>query len=982
MNGCTTALRGLLLFSLFPGVPLVCEAATLSGNAQDAQGKPVASLIVFIVDRQTNNRIPVATNQKGNFTAELPKGHYVVYAEQENRTTFLVFLSLDSKERRHLRIQVTEKGVRAMELTAPREETGAPDPPIEADPSLATIRDYRVQETEPARTNVPGPRSIAEIVNPFSAKRIGRFHGSLYEFLRNDNFDARNFFDPVGEPLPEYKRNQFGVTFGALLSSKLNLLGTYEGLRIIQGSTLVSHVPDPAMKRGDFSALATQLRDPVSGLPLEANRIPESRIHPVAKRLLHLIPDPNQPDPDRNYVNNKPVVRNRDSFSLRFDSQLSDASKIFVRYELSDADDSSANFLPAFGSIRKGRDQAASVSFTRKLTNRLLGSLRLDFSRNEDVLRSVNAGKADLLGSLGISGLSVADPQDEGYPDFRFSGYASFGDAVFPITGVNNRMSWDVALTYAPEDHSIRIGGGFAAHQTNNNRSDGLRKGRFAFDGYYSGDAFADFLFGFPDTASRGVGSDRADLRRKSWYLFVSDEWKISPNLSLNTGLSYNYASPYRSVGNNVSGFFPLLFEPPLDGEIVIAGSERAHQLGLNGAGKGGLVFPDRNDWGPSLGFAYSPFGRNRLVLRSSYSTFYSPVGAGFFVNNLARNFPFYFVETAQSSVDRAGLNLATPFESNVAAELGVRGIDPHLRTPYIQSWHLIAQNESFQHWNFSASYQGSKGTHIAQILAANVPLPGPGDIQPRRPNPNFGRFAILTASGSYTAHALRLSAERRLVEGLALKSEFAWNRTLNDLYRSFPSNPRNLRAERGPADSIPARELFLSYIFDLPFGKDGKFSRDSPGWVQKIAGGWRLSGITRVQTGAPYNVLLPGDPGNDGVASDRPDRLGPGTLDPSKRSVNQWFAVSDFAAPQAYAFGNSGRNILAGPRYHNWDVSVIRQARLSNGHLFEFRLELFNAFNHVNFEQPYAVFGTSLFGKIFGARRAREIEVALRYSF
>jgi len=119
MNGCTTALRGLLLFSLFPGVPLVCEAATLSGNAQDAQGKPVASLIVFIVDRQTNNRIPVATNQKGNFTAELPKGHYVVYAEQENRTTFLVFLSLDSKERRHLRIQVTEKGVRAMELSAP-----------------------------------------------------------------------------------------------------------------------------------------------------------------------------------------------------------------------------------------------------------------------------------------------------------------------------------------------------------------------------------------------------------------------------------------------------------------------------------------------------------------------------------------------------------------------------------------------------------------------------------------------------------------------------------------------------------------------------------------------------------------------------------------------------------------------------------------------------------------------------------------------
>src|SRR6266540_1159528 len=159
---------------------------------------------------------------------ELPKGHFMVYAEQENRTTFLAFLSLDSKEQRHLRVQVTEKGVRAMELTeaVPREEAGRTDPLIEADPSLATIRDYKVQETEPARTNVPGPRSIAEIVNPFAAKKIGRFHGSLYEFHRNDNFDARNFFDPVGEPLPEYKRNQFGLTLGMSLPQNLSLFAT------------------------------------------------------------------------------------------------------------------------------------------------------------------------------------------------------------------------------------------------------------------------------------------------------------------------------------------------------------------------------------------------------------------------------------------------------------------------------------------------------------------------------------------------------------------------------------------------------------------------------------------------------------------------------------------------------------------------------------------------------------------------------------
>ncbi len=369
---------------------------------------------------------------------------------------------------------------------------------------------------------------------------------------------------------------------------------------------------------------------------------------------------------------------------------------------------------------------------------------------------------------------------------------------------------------------------GVSAIQANNNRSDGLRRGRFSFNGYYTGDAFADFLLGLPDTASRGIGSDRSDLRRRTWSAYARDEWKVGPRLSLSYGLTYSYFPPFRSLRNNVSGFIPLLFDPPQDGEIVIAGSENAKHLGLGGAGKGGLVLPDRNDLAPSFGVAYRPTGSNRLVLRTSYSLAYSPLGRDSFVSYLGRNFPFYYVQTALSPVDQASLDLGNPFATTVPAELSVRGIEPTLRTAYIHYWQLGLQNEIFRQWKLEMWYQGSKGVHMARAIAANVPLPGPGAVQPRRPNPDFGRFNILTGSGAFTRQSLDLALERRLSNGMSLKSGFDWQVSLGDTFYGNPSNPRNLAAERAQSDYPPARQLYLNYIIDLPFGKTGRLRAES----------------------------------------------------------------------------------------------------------------------------------------------------------
>ena len=954
-------------------------AATLLGRATDAQGNALRDLHLQLVNLETVRKITVATDERGTFRLELEPGDYAVYADEAGAIRLLAQITLKPTEQRFLDVRNVDGELRAETKEEVRVQDLHQQEQADMDPALAAIRDYEVHT--PVKGDAP-LRAVAEIVNPFAAKKGGRSHGSVYEFHRNDNFDARNFFDPVGQALPEYKRNQFGFTAGAKLARELNLFGTYDGLRIIQGSTLLTHVPTAAIKRGDFGGLATALRDPLTREPLPGNRIPQSRIHPVAARLLPLLPDPNRPEPDRNFVNNHPVVLNRDMFTVRLDYAPAQGSNLFSRYLRSSGDDALAHALPELGSVRRDRDQELALSYSHRVTNRWLATCTVEFGRNTDFIGSVNAGRNGLLESLGIAGLGPVDPAEEGYPDFRLSGYASFGDSGLPVTSTNNRLSFDGSLTFSPANHSVRLGGGRTAYQMNDYRTEGLRRGRFSFNGYYSGDAFADFLFGVPDSAARGVGSDRADLRRKNWYLFGRDQWRLGPRLTLSFGLTYNYYPPYRSVHERISTFHPLLMDPPLEGEFVVVGTERASVLGFDAAGQGGLVFPDRNDWSPSVGVAYRPFGSNRLVLRGSFGISYSPLSGGYFASYLGHNFPFYYVQTAQSPIDRAEIDLETPFTAAVVAELGVRGIEPRLRTGYLESWQWTVQTEAFQNWHLEASYEGSRGVHMPRLLYGNVPRPGPGTVQTRRPNPNFGRFTILTGSGAYTRHALELGAERRLAGGVSIKSDFTWNRTLNDLFRGFPSNPRDLRAERGRADFIPARDLSLNYIVDLPLGRGARFLGDLPGWANRFVGGWRFSGITRFRDGYPFDLSQPGDANNDGLAEDRPDRLGSGELDPSTRSIDAWFALDDFAAPEPYGFGNAGRNILVGPAYQNWDFSLIKQNRFADGQMIEFRVELFNAFNHTNFELPYTVFGTSSFGKIFGASRAREIEVAVRYSF
>jgi hypothetical protein len=824
-------------------------------------------------------------------------------------------------------------------------------------------------------------QSIIEIINLFGAKKKSRLYGSLYEYHRNDNFDARNFFDPVGQKLPEYKRNQFGGTLGISLSDQLTMFASYDGLRINKGSTVLSHIPTPQMKNGDFSGLQKQLVNPWTGAGFQGNIIPESMFSPVSMKLLETIPNPNRNDPVRNFANNLPQVQNMDSIEVRADYELGDNSKVFAEYAISDANEIAVKSLPSFGLNSRGRDQNLSIEFVRNFSPQLVLSIDAGYDRAADTILSVQAGKKGLLALLGIAGVGTLDDLDEGYPDFDISGYTGLGSGQSPRIAFNNVFELSGKLGYIRRSHSMAFEARTEEGQINNDRTGGTRRGHFGMDGSFTGDGFADFLLGLPAFAERGVGSDRADLRKNEYAFSFTDDWKLSGKLSLTFGLAWNYSPFAHSVHDNVYTFVPLRFEPVVDGKIVRIGSKEADLLGLRGIESGHAVFPNRGDGAPTVGFAWSPLGNNRLAIRASFRLYQSPRSMSSSIPALGRSYPVYYKERAQAPEGKPMLTLSNPFEA-IPVEVEISAADPRLRNTEFQNWELSIENEILPQWNIEFSYFGSRTHHYQSFLVGNVPQPGPGPIQERRPNPNFGRFNIMTDGRGASSNTLRASLQKRLSMDFSADAFYKFDRSFSDLGAGDPSNPRDLKSERAPK-STPVHEFNLSFIYDLPIGPGRAIPLEWAGRLRGLVEGWRISGIASYQSGFLFNPMLPGDYNNDGVRADRPDQINPGTVEKSHRSIDRWFATEAFVFPAQFRFGNSGRNILVGPGTRNWDISFVKRTHGGrDGDIFELRIQLFNAFNHTNFSIPNATVGTSSFGRIFGAGRSREIEIAVKYSF
>ncbi len=860
----------------------------------------------------------------------------------------------------------------------PKLNTFAINPPVDA------IREFEILTNT---YDAAFGRSGGAQINMALRSGTNHFHGTVYEFFRNAALDAPNYFAHAENATPRYQRNQFGFSLGGpVRRNRTFFFVDYEGRRVSEGITQVTNVPTAMERTGDFSqSLFAQPLDPYTRQPFENGRVPSERLNSIGKALANLYPLPNRPVPGQNYVSS-PVLRDRDDrFDLRMDHTLGPKSSLVSRYSFSDRDlyepFSGPGFarVPGFGTSIPRRAQNLMIGEDHIFTSTLINQARFAFNR-------VAAGsyqearEGNLNRSVGLPELS-SSPRDLGLSFITISGFSPIGDEYNnPQHSVTNVFQATDTLTWSRGKHLIRSGIEYRALQQNAFR-DVQSRGFLTFSdfGQVTGSGLADLLLGFV-TYSGGARLDNPQyLRARSLDFFLQDSYRLRRNVTVMLGLRYEYNSPPVDRYNRANAF------DPLTKTLVPVGENSLPRSGYD---------PDRNNWAPRIGIAWSPGAGNRAVVRAGYGLYFDQSslapGEGLYFNKPYYDFKLYF------PLPGLPLTLNGPFPPSypVSVPGSALGFDRHLRTPYFQQWNLTFQGQLGANSLVEIAYVGSKGSKILSARDLNQPAASP--LQPNpRPLPQFADVIFLESRGDSSYNSLQTRLQQRLQTGLTALVSYTFGKSLDEnstFFSSFgdsnfPQKSANPGAEKGRSNFDARHRLSAGYSFDLPIGRGRRFLAGT-GPVSALLAGWSTHGIVTLQSGRPFTVaLLPEiDNSNTGIASlgfganNRPDRVASGRL--QNPGPGNWFDTRAFTFARYGSFGNSGRNILDGPGYEDVSASLIKESRLHEDLSLQFRAEFFNALNHTNFDLPDIFLGSPTFGRISSAANARRIQFGLKLIF
>jgi len=812
-------------------------------------------------------------------------------------------------------------------------------------------------------------------VNVITRSGTNQFHWGAWEFNRDSKFDAPNYFDQGQKP--PFTLNQFGGTVGGqIVKNRTFYFGSYEGTRITKSVGRAFTVPSLTLRAGDFRGRsiiydpATTRPDPLRPGqfirdPFPNNVIPADRIDPVAKRTLDML----FPLPDRagTVQNLFAPLRNdttEDQFTVRVDHQFSPRNNTFVRYSMTDPRRYNTSFanLPNYADWWNTKAHNAVISNTHVFSQRLVNELRFGYNRMFQYL--VATDQRDIPAMLGITG--TQSDIYPGPPTISISGY----DSTASLSNTpNNRLEQTFVLSdkvsYSAGNHALGFGMELKKLLEDGGNRAGAR-GTFSFTLRFTtlpgvagtGDPMAEFLLGYPSSATTARGDGYSNIRQSTADFYVKDDWQVTSRLTLNIGLRYEYPSPLTETLNRLPNF------DEATGVLVPVGPD-------------GLMYErDLNNFAPRLGFAYQPFGNARTVLRGGYGIFYSEpmTYMGWSAGSTLRQ---GVTVTANPTIPNITLANAFPEALRVESR-NVTVINRDLRTPYNQQWTLGVQRELAKDLVLDMAYLGNKGTSLISGSQKNInqPPPGPGPVASRRPYPNFASISVFESDGDSDYHALRTGLQRRFRGGLSLNVSHVWSHMIDTTGTSFlaegTSNAKrdvhNRAAERGNSIFDARHRLVVSYVLELPFS--GRFTS-----------GWQLSGVTTFQTGTPVDAGMSFDNANTGSTGDnRPDLVGDPNTGP--QTPQQWFNTSAFAAPAPFTFGTTGKNVITGPGIKTTDFSLIKNVGVGQAGKLQLRLEVFNLLNNTNFSAPNATFGTAQFGVISSAGEAREIQLGLKFTF
>jgi outer membrane receptor protein involved in Fe transport len=841
-------------------------------------------------------------------------------------------------------------------------------------PSIEAIQEFKIQTST---YSAEFGRNAGAQINLITKSGTNSFRGAAFEFLRDAALDAKNYFDPVDQPIPPFTRNQFGgVLGGPVRRNQLFFLVNYEGTRMDKSLTALATVPTAAERMGDFSRTLNPatgalivVRDPVTGLPFPGNVIPPDRLDPTGSRVAALYPVPNRTG-TQNFVSSPSQEFNADLLTIRIDHALSSRDTVFGRYFRSDSEEfnpfgrvagAGGTNVPGFAARIPSVGQNLALNWTRILSSKLLLEARFGLHR-------YNTGRfqdqsADRVRELGIQGGHDA-ARDYGYPLFQITGYTAVGDRNdLPQERPQNTFHYFTNLTYNTGGHNVRTG--FEVRYLQEDLYADLNvRGSYTFNPTFTGYGLADLLLGLPTTVTSTVPGLEANWRDTTYGVYLQDDWKVTPRLTLNLGLRYDYFTPITDTQDRRAIF------DFADNTIKV--------VGTNGIPRSGYQ-ADRNNVAPRVGFAFLPFGTSRLVTRGGYGIFYDKENwnshAGLnnqpmFRSSLQYNRP--------GSISQAFVGTANVPLPNVNA------MQPDFRDAYYQQWNVFVEGELLQNTAIGVGYVGSKGANLPTQIDFNQPLPGVGNPQARRPIPQYAAINYLHSGSSSMFHSLQTRLERRFRGGFAFLTTYTLSKATDDapLYGGSAPDATNTEAARGPANTDSRHRLSASFIYELPLGPGKRFLSNANTLTTALLGGWQVNGIVALASGVPFTPTVSQDvAGTARPNSQWPDRLCDGKVD--NPTAERWFDASCFAVPAPATFGNAGRNILVGPGLTNVDFSVFKSFRMVADHQLQFRMEVFNLFNHVNLGQPNATIDAPLtVGRISTATDARQIQLALKYTF
>jgi outer membrane receptor protein involved in Fe transport len=899
-------------------------------------------------------------------------------------------------------------------------------------PPIDAIAEFRILTHN---ANAEFGRNTGSTTNVVTRSGSNSFHGALWEFLRNNAFDASDYFARSVQPL---KQNQFGGTFGGpIVKDKTFFFGYYEGFRNRQGETSSATVPSLPERQGNFSQLCTagftnglcndpnpadgqQLYSFATGQPVPVPNNQLTSISPISSNILPFFPLPNSGL--NTFITTQSLSENNDQFGFRIDHYLSPGDTLNFRYMFSGGpttdplSPAGAN-VPGFPVGQDDRAQNFVAQETHIFSPAIILVSRFSYLRNKFLFgEHINHESPAALGFQYQPSLDAAI----GPPFIQVGGYASVGD---PITGprntYQNTFDYSGSLSWIHGNHELKFGGGY--RHDNINALQGIAtNGFFVFSTFPYSDGFASFLSGQPVFFLQGVGNFSRGIRGQASNAYAQDTYKVTPRLTLNLGLRYELPSPNTEIHNRQN-----LWVPGAHSKVMPSAPSGLLYPGDPGV-PAGLIPTDKKAFAPRVGLAWDPTGSAKWLVSAAYGIFYEPyyTGQGGPLQSPISAPPF--LQTPQVNIPNfanpyAGQNL---FTGQFAEPMTILTLAPNLRLPYAQDWNLNIQKSFGNDWLAQMGYVGTQGTKLPRFIEGNPTafirgvdssgnlISNENNVNQRRlysgctlAQPNHCVFAsagLIAGIANSSYNALEASLRKRFGHGLSFLASYTLSKSIDDVSsfnitgsasqpvageNDLAQNPFDLAAERGRSMFDARHRLVFSYQWSLPFW------RQPHTWYQHALGDWQVNGITTFMSGTPFTVfdssdnsLQGGAPEITGFSANRPNLVGNPNSGP--HTPQEWFNVDAFQKltpdplGRFQVFGDEGRNVVQGPGLVNWDFSAFKNIRIAESKEFQFRAEFFNFLNRTNLRLPDSDISSPTFGQIHTDLGPRVIQLALKFLF